>query len=153
MEAGSTSTAVTACFCLLFRQGPSSRATQGTAIGRFVDLNPNPEDGAFERYVHSALPHHRTDRIEDRRLLSSVTGPAAVASAARRIRQLAASHGTSELNLFLRTPWPASVLLGRELNTLSVRLHEWHRVDGSGTYQPVIRVAAGEGRGPIQEVF
>jgi len=129
------------------------RFRRGRPLAVFVDFNEHPEDGAFGRHLLAENRNHRRHCIRNRRHLSDTTGPAAVAKAASRIRRLAAHQATSQVDLFLRAPWPAAVLLGRELNTLRVNLYEWERRGGHGAYAASIAVASGEGAGPIQEIL
>src|SRR5262249_27788738 len=110
------------------------RIRRGAPLAVFVDFNENPEDGAFGRFIQVSGRSHRRHHVEDRRRLSDVTGPEAVARAAARIRRVAARQGVSNVDLFLRVPWPAAVLLGRELNTLTLNLYEWSRHEGRGEY-------------------
>ena len=67
----------------------------------------------------------------------------------QKIRARAALASTHRVHLFLRTPFPVALLLGRALNTLEVTLYEW---DDSGTvprYAETVTVASGRGGGPI----
>lgn len=129
------------------------RLRRGRPVSIFVDINEHPEDGAFGRYLLGDGHGHRHHTIVHRSVVTERTGPDTVRRVIRRIRRIAAHQSTSEVNLFVRAPWPAAVLLGRGLNTMKLRLFEWERRDGLGTYHPVITVASGEGESPIQDIL
>ena len=121
----------------------------GRPLAVYVDMNESEDNGAFARHVHTSAAGPRGHHIRSRLRLTHESGPVEVARAALRIRRLGARQGVTHVDLFLRTPWPVAVLLGRELNTLTVRLYEW---DGE-RYCPVIVVASGSGASAIVEVL
>jgi len=56
---------------------------------------------------------------------------------------------THRVHLFLRTPFPIALLLGRPLNTLEVTLYEWDDTGVAPRYVEVATVASGRGGGGI----
>lgn len=123
----------------------------------FVDLvgTPQPVDTFGS---HFRDPRHRYSRAmritqPSSAQVPATSGAATAADIANRIRLFAAEARTSKLDLFLRTPFPLTVLLGCQLNTIEVRLHEWE--DGGVSppeYRPSIRVASGRGSSPIIKI-
>jgi hypothetical protein len=72
-----------------------------------------------------------------------------VAELAQRIRTGAAKAGTHRVHLFLRTPFPIAVLLGRSLNTLEITLYEWDDATDPPSYIQTAIVASGRSGGPV----
>ena len=88
----------------------------------------------------------RRGRLDPR---SAAIVAAAVADA---IRSEARRRRTSEVLLFVRSPWPVAVLVGASLSTLTVRLSEWDNSGGTPAYVDVATVRPGVGGSPIVEV-
>jgi hypothetical protein len=75
---------------------------------------------------------------------------ATVQRVAREIRDAAAANRTTDIHLYLRTPWVAALLLGRELNTYRVHLYELEQLaEGPPFYLPSIVAMSGLGGGPV----
>jgi hypothetical protein len=138
---------------LLDLSHPYPTAPEGAPIAVYVDLVPvePPGDtfathlaahpGDFRLAVRLSPRHRRPVRAE--------AGSALVADLAARIRSHAAAAATRHVHLFLRTPFPVAVLLGRSLNTLEVTLYEWDDAPSVPRYVPVATIASGRGGGPL----
>ena len=72
-----------------------------------------------------------------------------VADLGERMRGCAGVASTHRVHLFLRTPFPIAVLLGRTLNTLEATLYEWDDTGDIPRYVKAATVAAGRGGGPV----
>jgi hypothetical protein len=65
---------------------------------------------------------------------------------ARLIRDEAVAAQAVAVDLCMRMPFPLAVMVGRRLNTLELRLHEWETDGNQPRYIPVLTVASGRGR-------
>ena len=129
------------------------RRARGTGVGRIavmIDCATGPGFASFEqwwstnegRYSGSVVLSTGGQAIIPARASATAT------QLASRIRELAISEQTVEVDLFVRAAFPLAVMLGRRLNLLQVTLHEW---DGMTGYVPVITVAPGRSGVVIQE--
>ncbi len=130
-----------------------SGAAAGAPVAIYVDLanSPPPGDAFGEHLAGHPGRYARAIRLHPARRGFVAPGEASalVAGLSRQIRACAGLASTHRVHLFLRTPFPIAVLLGRTLNTLEVTLCEW---DNSGTiprYVKTVTVASGRGGGPI----
>jgi hypothetical protein len=125
----------------------------GAPVAIYVDLVPSaPPGDAFARHLASHPGRYasavRLD-LDRRELICPDDASALVSDLSQKIRACAGLASTHRVHLFLRTPFPVAILLGRALNTLEVTLYEW---DDSGTvprYTETVTVASGRGGGPI----
>lgn len=137
-------------------------AGAGDAVLIYVDLLPHRSDRAFSTLaadhpdIFAAAQHLRATTSD---FLDPAIAQQVVDQLDQATRSLASTHGTNEVHLLLRCPFPIALLLGRRLNTLSVRLYEWEdgpADDGSpGTprYLPSLQVRSGAGGPPIEQVL
>lgn len=65
---------------------------------------------------------------------------------ARLIRDEAVAAQAIAVDLCMRMPFPLAVMVGRRLNTLELRLHEWETDGNQPRYISVLTVASGRGR-------
>ncbi|HKI06299.1 MAG TPA: SAVED domain-containing protein [Thermoanaerobaculia bacterium] len=126
-------------------------------VAVLVDLVPTiPPTDAFGELLESRTTDYsaslRMRLAQPRRLVPEEIG-ATTAAIASLIRNFAGRHDTNEIHLFLRTPFPAAVLLGRLFNTLRVTLYELEGSVGRSQYLPAITVSSGLGGGPIVAIF
>ncbi len=128
-------------------------APAGSPVAIFIDLVPtDPPGDAFgahltrhpDRYaaILRLLPAQRSRLVP-------AAGAAIVTELTQRIRACAAEAGTHRVHLFLRTPFPVAVLLGRALNTLEITLYEWEDSSDPPSYIQTATVASGRGGGPV----
>jgi hypothetical protein len=136
--------------------GPSiahRAAPLGSPVAIHIDLAlSDPPGDAFG--VHLARHPDRYAAIlrlvpVQRSRLLPTAGAAVVTGLAQRIRACAAEAGTHRVHLFLRTPFPVVVLLGRALNTLEITLYEWDDISDPPDYIQTATVASGRGGGPV----
>jgi SMODS-associated and fused to various effectors sensor domain len=128
-------------------------APAGSPVAIFIDLVPtDPRGDAFGAH----LTRHPDCYAAILRLLPAqrsrlvpAAGAAIVTELTQRIRACAAEAGTHRVHLFLRTPFPVAVLLGRALNTLEVTLYEWEDSSDPPSYIQTATVASGRGGGPV----
>ena len=130
---------------------PSTAAAAPVAV--YVDLVPSlpPGDAFAEHIAGHPGRYARTIRLRlaRREPILPEAASTLVADLSDKIRASAGLASTHRVHLFLRTPFPIAVLLGRTLNTLEVTLHEW---DDTGTiprYVETATTASGRGGGPI----
>lgn len=123
----------------------------------YVDLLPQRSDGAFVDLVAAtdfAAVVHLRPAVEG--LLDPVRAGELVGEVTAAIREVAGLHGTTDVHLLLRCPYPLAMLIGRSLNTLTVHLYEWEDSDvGDVTgprYVPSLVLRSGTGGSPIHEV-
>jgi hypothetical protein len=141
---------------ITFRE-ESEAGEPGTAIGApvavYIDLVPSPPSGdAFAGHI-AAHPGRYARVVRLRPARSQPIRPedasALVAELSQKIRSCAGLASTHRVHLFLRTPFPIAVLLGRTLNTLEVTLFEWDDTGTTPQYIQTVTVASGRGGGPI----
>lgn len=125
----------------------------GDPVAVYVDLVPtDPPGNAFADHITTHRERYATAmRLQATRrglILEEASG-ALVADLAQRIRKCAARANTHRVHLFLRVPFPITILLGRALNTLEITLYEWDDTGGAPRYAETITVASGRGGGPI----
>ena len=131
--------------------GPSKDA--GAPVAIYVDLVPSlPPRDAFAEYLAGqpgryscAIRLHLARREPIRPEAADIL----VADLGERMRGCAGVASTHRVHLFLRTPFPIAVLLGRTLNTLEVTLYEWDDTGDIPRYVKAATVAAGRGGGPV----
>lgn len=117
----------------------------GRPIAVLVNLVPTaqPHDtfSGFIKEHESAFGG--TIRIEGvaEKTLNCEDGAAIAYTIGQAIRRFAAERGARVVHMFLRTPAPLALLLGREFNTLDVCLYEWEREPPR--YIPSIAVSPG----------
>ena len=128
----------------------------GSHLAAFVDVVPTEgEASAFDDHLRAQSHRYLgslTARLVTRQLLDPGLGDLVVRMIATRIRDEAAAVGATNIALFLRTPFPAALLLGRLLNTFTVDLYEWESSGGAARYHWVAEVAAGVGGSPITKI-
>jgi SMODS-associated and fused to various effectors sensor domain/TIR domain len=141
---------------ITFRE-ESEAGEPGTAIGApvavYIDLVPSPPPGdAFAGHI-AAHPgrYARIVRLHPARSqpIRPEDASTLVAELSQKIRSCAGLASTHRVHLFLRTPFPVAVLLGRTLNTLEVTLYEWDDTGTTPQYIQTVTVASGRGGGPI----
>jgi hypothetical protein len=130
---------------------PSTAA--GAPIAVHVDLVPSvPPGDAFAGHIagHPGW-YARAIRLQlaRREPVRPDAASILVADLSQRIRACAGLASTHRVHLFLRTPFPIAVLLGRTLNTLEVTLYEWDDTGIIPRYVEAVIVASGRGGGPI----
>ncbi|MEZ0108757.1 hypothetical protein ABH920_002758 [Catenulispora sp. EB89] len=138
---------------LLDRSEPDLAAPTGAPIAVYVDLVPvEPLGDTFAAHLatHPGA-FHTAVRLYPRRRhqIPAEAGSILVANLAAKIRAHAAAAATRHVHLFLRTPFPIAVLLGRALNTLEITLYEWDDAAPVARYIPVASTASGRGGGPL----
>jgi hypothetical protein len=135
---------------------PSHKHDRGPVLV-YVDLLPQRSDAAYDDLVakkdFASVVHLRPVAAG---LLEPADAGCMVGEVTAALREIAGSHGTTEVHLLLRCPYPLALLIGRSLNTLSVHLYEWEdAVDGeaaSPRYVPSIVLRSGAGGSPIDRV-
>jgi SMODS-associated and fused to various effectors sensor domain/TIR domain len=134
-------------------QSAESSTAVGAPVAVYVDLVPPlpPGDAFAEHIAGHPGRYARAVRLHlaRREPIRPDAASSLVAELSQRIRACAGLASTHRVHLFLRTPFPIAVLLGRTLNTLEITLYEW---DDTGTiprYVKAITVASGRGGGPI----
>ncbi len=123
----------------------------------YVDLLSQRSDSAFRDF---AAAGDFAGALHVRPVADSLLDPdhaaELVGEVIAHVRDLANAHGTTEVHLLLRCPYPIALLLGRCLNTLSVHLYEWEDSpgpDGDGPrYVPSLVLRSGAGGSPIHQV-
>lgn len=141
------------------RIAPVARAEHRSDRGPvlcYVDLLPQRSDTAFSDFAagdFAGVMHLRPladgllDPDDAAQLVGDVIG---------HVRDFANAHGTTEVHLLLRCPYPVALLLGRCLNTLRVHLYEWEDSlgpDGDDPrYVPSLVLRSGAGGSPIHQV-
>lgn len=119
--------------------------SRGLPIAVLVDLVPTPMPHDTFRIFIDEIPaaFSGTVRITAaaQGYVSCDSGALISFAVASAIREFAAERDTCIVHLFLRTPAPLALLLGREFNTLSVHLYEWERQ--GPCYVPSIVVSSG----------
>jgi hypothetical protein len=132
--------------------GPLSRDA-GAPVAVYVDLVPSPPPGdAFAVHIANRPGRYcRAVRLHTarRELIRPEAASALTDDLSERVRSCAGIASTHRVHLFLRTPFPIAVLLGRALNTLEVTLYEWDDTSAVPRYVEVATVAAGRGGGPV----
>ena len=125
----------------------------GAPVAVYVNLVPSPSPGdAFAAYLAGHPGQYaRAIRLHLARRdpIPPEAASALIADLSQKIRACAGLASTHRVHLFLRTPFPVAVLLGRTLNTLEVTLYEWDDTDVVPRYAPTVTVASGRGGGPI----
>jgi hypothetical protein len=134
-------------------------ATAGPVLA-YIDLLPQRSDLAYTNLITQTAGNfsgilHLRPRAEG--LLEPDAARQIVGELNAAIRDLAGRHGTSEVHLLLRCPYPIALLLGRSLNTLTAHLYEWENGSGPGEsegdrYLPSLVLRPGVGGTPIQTV-
>jgi SMODS-associated and fused to various effectors sensor domain/TIR domain len=128
----------------------SEQLAPGGHLAVMVDCVPGAAHNAFEGLVNQLQGQvGATLRIRAAHtdMVAPGQGAATANVIARRIRDEAAQRGTTGVHLAMRAPFPLALMLGRRLNTLEVALYEWEGDEGTGFYEPTIRVASGQGKG------
>jgi hypothetical protein len=120
----------------------------------FVDLVPSAEPAdTFGRFVSCGQFESSTRiSLSGRPVLDPLRGEATARSITEAIRNVAYQAGTNRVALFLRCPFPVSVLLGRHLNTLRLDLYEWDGTADPPNYVRAVSVASGQGGSPIVDI-
>jgi hypothetical protein len=122
----------------------------------YVDLLPQRSDTAFSDFAAGDFAGVLHLRPVDDGLLDPDHAAQLVGDVIAHVRDIANTHGTTEVHLLLRCPYPIALLLGRCLNTLTVHLYEWEDAlgpDGDGPrYVPSLILRSGAGGGPIHQV-
>lgn len=136
---------------------PASHHRERGPVLVYVDLLPQRSDPAYldlvARSDFAGVAHLRpvADGLLDPGRARELVGAVAAA-----IRELAAVHGTTEVHVLLRCPYPLALLIGRSLNTLTVHLYEWEDAPDAGVsdprYVPSIVLRSGAGGSPIHHV-
>jgi len=130
---------------------PSTAATAPVAV--YVDLVPSmsPGDAFAEHIAGHPGRYARAIRLHmaRREPIRPESASTLVTDLSDKIRTCAALASTHLVHLFLRTPFPIAVLLGRTLNTLEVTLYEWDDTDTVPRYVETATIASGRGGGPI----
>jgi len=125
----------------------------GAPVAIYVDLVPSlsPGDAFAEHIASQPGRYSRAIRLHlaRRESIRPEAASALVADLSERIRACAGLAHTHRAHLFLRTPFPIAVLLGRTLNTLEVTLYEWDDTGAIPRYAKTATVAAGRGGGPV----
>lgn len=125
----------------------------GTPIAMFVDVAQSEGAGTFVEWVAANVTRFSTATALRRRGHLDPRAAAIVAAAvADEIRAEARRRHTSEVLLFVRSPWPVAVFVGASLNTLTVRIHEWDNSTGTPSYVEVATVRSGVRGSPIIEL-
>jgi SMODS-associated and fused to various effectors sensor domain/TIR domain len=129
---------------------------RGLPVAVLVDLVPSPQpvDALGDLLASRPEAYSASVRIssaEARRLVAE-EGAGVAREIAAGIRRAASRSDTHQVHLFLRTPFPLAVLIGRELNTLEITLYEWEDGAGRPRYIPTVTVGLGRGGGPILAV-
>jgi hypothetical protein len=122
-------------------------------VAVYVDLVPSPPPGdAFAAHI-AGHPGRYTRVIRlhlaRREPIRPEAATTLVADLSNKIRACAALASTHLVHLFLRTPFPIAILLGRTLNTLEVTLYEWDDTATIPRYVETATIASGRGGGPI----
>jgi len=128
-----------------------------SAVAVLVDIVPTdtPTD-AFGDFLSSRTVDFSASlrlKLSVPRMLVPAEMGATTEKIASILRDFASQHDTNEIHLFLRSSFPAAVLLGRLFNTLQVTLYELEDGLGRPCYLPMITVSPGRGGGPILKIF
>lgn len=91
--------------------------------------------------------------LSTRRRIDAGEGYAIATQVVGGIREHAARVPTSRISVFLLTPFPLAVILGRMANTLEVELHEWDDSVNPPEYRPVALLRCGCANSPIVQVL
>jgi hypothetical protein len=135
-----------------FDEQAQTSERDGRPVAVYVNVTTRPEGGdVFDRFLADL-----GERFSGSLRLTAATpseiaardGMATATFLEQRIVRFAAEHRTQEIHLFLRTPFPLAVLLGRRFNTFTIHLYEWDDTSPP-TYQSAVVVASGRGGGPI----
>jgi len=125
----------------------------GAPVAVYVDVVPSPSPGdAFAEHIAGHPGRYaRVIRLYQtrRELISPEAASALATDLSHRIRVCAGLASTHRVHLFLRTPFPIAVMLGRSLNTLEITLYEWDDAGAISRYVETATVASGRGGGPI----
>lgn len=135
---------------------PSHNHDRGPVLV-YVDLLPQRSDAAYDDLVakndFASVVHMRPVAAG---LLEPAEAGRTVGDVIAAVREIAGSHGTTEVHLLLRCPYPVALLIGRCLNTLTVHLYEWEdAVEGdaaSPRYVPSVVLRSGAGGSPVDRV-
>ncbi|MEW6154543.1 MAG: SAVED domain-containing protein [Actinomycetota bacterium] len=135
---------------------PSHNHDRGPVLV-YVDLLPQRSDAAYDDLVakndFASVVHMRPVAAG---LLEPGEAGRMVGDVIAAVREIAGSHGTTEVHLLLRCPYPVALLIGRCLNTLTVHLYEWEdAVEGdaaSPRYVPSVVLRSGAGGSPVDRV-
>lgn len=124
----------------------------------YIDLVPSRSDGEFNDLVStSSFAEAVHLRPVDDGLLEPDDAPCIVGDVVTIVRDLAGVHGTTEVHLLLRCPFPIALLIGRCLNTLTVHLYEWEDApeptSSTPRYVPAMILRSGAGGSPIDAVM
>jgi hypothetical protein len=132
---------------------PEDLGNPGQPVAVLVDLLPAPHAvDSFGEYLQNPNQFYAGSlriSLQEKRLILPSEAGSTVLALAERIRRFAGEHGTNAIHLFLRAPFAIPVLLGRELNTYEITLHEWEDGKGRPHYLPAATVASGRGGGPV----
>ncbi|MFV0408113.1 MAG: SAVED domain-containing protein [Propioniciclava sp.] len=127
----------------------------GVAV--LVTLSPNAHMAPFQEAVSRLRVQetHRWCLADIHTPLNPEEGANLAVELGKRIRELAA-RCRGDVHLFFQGPWPMAVLLGRQLNTVSLVVYELdEQTDADGAtrreYVPALRLQPGSE--PIQEVL
>jgi hypothetical protein len=145
-------------------EGPAEALTEesfelnpeGRAEAIFVDTVPG---GAPVNTFQSYIAERSQEFVAGLRIalandsvIPATSSAATVTEVANIIRKSASAHGVRRVSLFLRTPFPLALHLGRMLNTLTVDLLEWEDGVEPPRYLPTVTIASGRGASPIIEI-
>lgn len=134
-------------------QAGEPSTTSAAPVAVYVDLVPSlPPGDAFaahiadhpRRYARAIRLH-----LARREPIRPEAASTLVTDLSDKIRACAGLASTHLVHLFLRTPFPVAVLLGRTLNTLEVTLYEWDDTATIPRYVETTTIASGRGGGPI----
>lgn len=129
----------------------------GESLAVFLDLvHTLPPTPTFQAFLEARRLLHAGSLVltlSPRRRFAASTGSGIVVAAADRIHAAAAEFQVNRIALFLRAPFPAAVLLGQMLNTLTVELYEWEDGVDPPVYVPMVTVACGRGGSPIIAIY
>jgi SMODS-associated and fused to various effectors sensor domain/TIR domain len=125
----------------------------GAPVAVYVDLVPDaPPGDAFAAHLAAHPGRYASAvrlQLDSNELIRAEDASALVSDLSQKIRACAGLASTHRVHLFLRTPFPVAVLLGRTLNTLQVTLYEWDNSGPAPQYAETVTVASGRGGGPI----
>lgn len=132
--------------------------TVGTdRIAVFIDLiDTEPRTDVFDSHIAEEGSRYACAlrySLVARRPLEATEGYALARLIMTDIRGHASRTHASKVSLFLVTPFPVAVILGRFANTLECELHEWDDSYDPPRYQPTVAVRCGRADSPIAGVL